>query len=92
MTELNSLFGFFPNLSSIPTILYFHENQFAYPLTDNVRMSVEPKLVQFYSALSATRLVFNSEFNRQTFMSGLKDLLVKLPDKLSVSLKDVMFL
>ena len=32
MTDLSSLRGMCPALSSVPTIVYFHENQFAYPL------------------------------------------------------------
>ena len=86
MTDLNSLFGFYPHLSSNPSILYFHENQFAYPTTDNARDNVEPKLVQFYSALTSTKVVFNSEYNRQSFLNGVKKLITKLPDDLPISL------
>ncbi|MDC0414664.1 DUF3524 domain-containing protein, partial [Gammaproteobacteria bacterium] len=31
MVDLASLRGFVPSLSKIPTLLYFHENQFVYP-------------------------------------------------------------
>lgn len=80
MTDLNGLYGFIPNLQSIPSILYFHENQFAYPLTTEARENIEPKLVPVYAALCADKLCFNSQYNYQTFFQGLRDLMARLPD------------
>lgn len=106
MVDLATLRGLVPNLSRVPTLLYFHENQFAYPLSENPSGSknsdpktetksrtelkagqrnaghknVEPQMVQIYSALAADSLCFNSDFNRQTFLTGVSDLLKKLPD------------
>ena len=34
MTDLFSLRGFIPSLGNIPTLVYFHENQFDYPATE----------------------------------------------------------
>ena len=31
MTDLSALRGFVPSLANTPTLVYFHENQFAYP-------------------------------------------------------------
>lgn len=80
MVDLSSLRGFIPNLGQIPTLVYFHENQFAYPASDQQHKSVEPQMVNLYTALCADRLVFNSQFNRQSFFRGVGDLLKKLPD------------
>jgi glycosyltransferase involved in cell wall biosynthesis len=80
MTDLSSLRGLVPHLASIPTLLYFHENQFAYPLGDQARQQVEPQIVSLYAALAADHLCFNSAYNRNTFLSGLALLLDKLPD------------
>ncbi len=102
MVDLATLRGLVPNLSRVPTLLYFHENQFAYPLSENSsgtkksvsknaskenpalktagHNNVEPQMVQIYSALAADSLCFNSDFNRETFLSGVSDLLKKLPD------------
>ncbi|KZZ46921.1 hypothetical protein A3759_06150 [Thalassolituus sp. HI0120] len=81
MVDLSSLRGFVPELAAIPTIVYFHENQFAYPLGENVKQkSVEPQMVNLYTALCADQLVFNSDYNRNSFLTGVSDLLRKLPD------------
>ncbi|MDD9890420.1 MAG: DUF3524 domain-containing protein [Gammaproteobacteria bacterium] len=80
MVDLSSLRGFVPQLTQIPNIVYFHENQFAYPLSERGRDNVEPLLVPIYSALCADKIVFNSEFNRCTFIEGTRSLFDKLPD------------
>jgi glycosyltransferase involved in cell wall biosynthesis len=92
MTDLSSLRGMCPSLCAIPTIIYFHENQFAYPdntsLADNrsaslerlVERQVERQITSIYTAISADLLLFNSCFNRDTFLQGAAELLAKLPD------------
>ncbi len=82
MVDLASLRSLVPALCSIPTIVYFHENQFAYPennLTQST-FNVEPLLVPIYSALSADSVLFNSEFNRMTFLEGVRSLSQKFPE------------
>lgn len=80
MVDLSSLRGFVPKLATIPTIVYFHENQFAYPVSSHQSHQVEAQMITLYSALCADQLVFNSAFNKQTFITGVKELLSKLPD------------
>lgn len=84
MVDLSALCGLVPALASRPSVVYFHENQFAFPLSDDFdtysKQSIEPQLVNLYSAMSAHRVAFNSQFNRDTFMQGVKILLNKLPD------------
>jgi len=82
MVDLNGLRGFVPQLGSIPTIVYFHENQFAYPLSDAMQAErfLEPKIVNLYSALSADKLVFNSHYNRDSFVDGVTSFLNNMPD------------
>ena len=87
MVDLSSLRGFIPRIAQLPTLLYFHENQFVYPLSSKQRNNnVEPQLVPLYSALCADAIVFNSTYNRSTFLQGAKELLKKLPDQLSPEL------
>ena len=87
MVDLASLRGFIPRVAHLPTLLYFHENQFVYPLSSKQRNNnVEPQLVPLYSALCADAIVFNSNYNRSTFLQGAKELLKKLPDQLSPEL------
>lgn len=81
MVDLSSLRGFLPQLANIPTIVYFHENQFAYPLSSEVqKRAVEPQIVNMYTALCADKILFNSAYNRDSFLSGVAELLKKLPD------------
>ncbi len=77
--NLTELIGLAPSLASVPRVLYFHENQFAYPERDGP-FDAEFGFAQMVSAKSATRLVFNSEWNRSSFFDGATALLSRLPD------------
>ncbi|WP_041523367.1 tRNA-queuosine alpha-mannosyltransferase domain-containing protein [Gilvimarinus agarilyticus] len=90
MVDLSSLRGMVPELAQLPTALYFHENQFAYPKSDRAHASVEPQIVTLYSALCADQLVFNTAFNCDSFFSGTEQLLRRLPDLVPSGLVDVM--
>ena len=79
MTDLATLRGLVPALAAMPAVLYFHENQFAYPQGAGERR-LEPMMVSLYGALAADSLVFNSTYNRDTFLSGVRDLLRRMPD------------
>lgn len=80
MTDLATLRGLVPRLACVPTVLYFHENQFAYPASSHQHPGVEPQMVSLYAALAADCLLFNSRYNMTTFMAGVDELLHKLPD------------
>lgn len=80
MVDLSCLRGLVPALSRIPTLVYFHENQFAYPQRKQQRANVEPQLINLYTALCADRVAFNSDYNRLTFLQGVESLLSRLPD------------
>lgn len=81
MVDLTGLKGLVPALANIPTLVYFHENQFAYPESAHAVKSVEPQILNLYNALAADRIVFNSAFNRDTLLQGARKLLHKLPDQ-----------
>ncbi|ANG63517.1 glycosyl transferase family 1 [Marinobacterium aestuarii] len=81
MTDLSALRGLVPALSRVPTLVYFHENQFAYPESERAFKAVEPKILNIYTALAAERVLFNSAYNRDTFLAGAAALLKKLPDQ-----------
>ena len=65
-----------------PVLLYFHENQLAYPLssTDNKNWDRRYVWINFTSALAADRIWFNSEYNRTSFLKGLPEFMHPLPD------------
>ncbi len=80
MVDLATLKGINPRLAGVPTIYYFHENQFAYPQGKNQLKALEPKMVQLYGALAADRVLFNSGYNRESFLEGVRRLLDRMPD------------
>lgn len=80
MVDLATLRGLIPSLANTPSLIYFHENQFEYPQSNKQNKSIEPQMVNLYSALAAEQLVFNSEFNRTSFFKGCDELMEKLPD------------
>lgn len=90
MTDLSALRGFVPALARLPTAVYCHENQFAYPVNPDPRAPrpnpVEPQMLSLYTALCADRLIFNSAYNRETFLQGVAELLCKLPDHVPTGL------
>ncbi|KEA62665.1 glycosyl transferase, group 1 [Marinobacterium lacunae] len=88
MVDLTSLRGFIPSLASTPTLVYFHENQFAYPESGREYRSVEPLILNLYNALCGDRVLFNSAYNRDTLLEGAERLLRKLPDQVPPGLID----
>jgi len=80
MTDIATLKGLHSGLQDVPTMLYFHENQFAYPDSHDATHLVDRQLTSLYSSLAADRLVFNSDYNRQTFLMGVDDLIKRFPD------------
>ncbi|MDQ2077175.1 DUF3524 domain-containing protein [Marinimicrobium sp. ABcell2] len=90
MVDLSTLRGLVPQLASLPTAVYFHENQFAYPPSARQGDSVGPQVLNLYTALCANRVVFNSEFNRSTFLDGVDELLRRLPDHVPANVANLL--
>lgn len=89
MVDFATLIGLYPHLGKSNKIIYFHENQFEYPLSDNKGHSnVESMMVNLYGALAADKVVFNSKYNRSSFLDGAKHLLKKINDHSPLSIID----
>jgi len=80
MTDLAELKGLVPALAQIPTIVYFHENQFAYPEQRGRIGYQNYKLTNLYTALAAGKILFNSAYNMRTMLDGAQRLLSAMPD------------
>jgi len=80
MVDLASLRSFHPHLTQTPCVLYMHENQFAFPVSKKQSSSAEPQMVNLYSAISADKVVFNSAWNRDSFLEGAWTFLDQMPD------------
>ncbi|MDQ7730048.1 DUF3524 domain-containing protein [Halomonas sp. SpR8] len=82
MVDLATLVGLFPHLGQARKIVYFHENQFAYPESSDQMPHSEAKMVNLYTALAANSVVFNSAYNRDSFIDGARAFLKKMPENL----------
>lgn len=78
--DLATLQSIYPSLRSCTSVLYFHENQFAYPAGRASQHTVDWQMTSLYSALRADFLVFNSGYNKHSFLEGVSRLLKKMPD------------
>ena len=90
MVDLATLRGLVPRLAALPTILYFHENQFEYPQSQQQHNLLEAQMVSLYSALAADKIVFNSAYNKNSFLDGCEALLGRLPDKVPAGIVSLL--
>ncbi len=67
-------------LQNIPVLTYFHENQFAYPVQVDDERDYHFSVTNFTTALVSSRLAFNSIYNLETFLKGIRELIKKCPD------------
>jgi glycosyltransferase involved in cell wall biosynthesis len=67
-------------IGRLPAILYFHENQFAYPSRRTDPRDLHFAFTNFVSCLAADEIWFNSAFNRDTFFQGLEQACRYWPD------------
>ncbi len=83
LLNLAELLALRSRLQSACKIVYFHENQFAYPsrteVTDSDRQIMYNNIT---TALAADALLFNSQYNKDTFMTGSQIFMNKLPVEL----------
>ncbi|ABC28466.1 Glycosyltransferase [Hahella chejuensis KCTC 2396] len=86
MADVATLRGVYPNLARVPLLVYFHENQLAYPCSGAQHDSIDPAMVNIYAALAADSVVFNTTFNQASFLAGLESLIARLPDAVDAEL------
>ncbi|PKQ29977.1 MAG: DUF3524 domain-containing protein [Actinobacteria bacterium HGW-Actinobacteria-10] len=67
-------------LAGVPSILYFHENQFAYPNRHVADWDYQFPLTNVTSALTASTCVFNSHYTRRTFVGEIDAFMREFPD------------
>lgn len=71
---------------NIKIITYFHENQLVYPWSENdkgpeKRKDLHYGFINFTSALASDKAVFNSKFNKDSFLDALESFLKSFPDE-----------
>lgn len=83
LVDLATLVGLYPHLGRARRVVYFHENQFAYPLGRDQKPRTEPLMVNLYSTLAADHVLFNSQWNRDSFFEGVAAFLKKMPERVA---------
>ena len=64
----------------IPVILYMHENQLTYPWRPGEKPDLTYAMINWLSQLCARRVLFNTDFHRQSWFAELPNLLKHFPD------------
>lgn len=64
----------------VPVFLYMHENQLTYPPRPDEKPDLTYAVINWLSQLAARRVIFNSEYHRQSWFGGLPNLLKHFPD------------
>lgn len=67
-------------IMDLPTIVYFHENQWSYPVSPHARTDNHFGYTNLLSALAADACWFNSEFHRNDFLNHCNSFVSRMPD------------
>jgi len=63
-----------------PALVYFHENQFTYPLAPGEPMDYQFGFTDITTALAADRVIFNSRTHRDAFFKALPNFIKMMPE------------
>ena len=69
-----------PEVRSLPSVAYFHENQLTYPVQHEKEYDYHFAFSNMNTALAAQAVWFNSEFHRDSFLTALDAFLRRMPD------------
>ena len=81
MVNLPALLGLARlELTGVPVVLYCHENQLTYPLQPGEKRDLAYPMINWLSMLAADRVLFNSQFHRDSWFGALPNMLKHFPD------------
>lgn len=69
------------SLGDVPVVLYMHENQLTFPLSEHDRVDLTYPMINWTSMVAADRVVFNSSYHRDEWFDALPGLLARFPDE-----------
>jgi glycosyltransferase involved in cell wall biosynthesis len=69
-----------PSLRSLPSVVYFHENQLTYPVRVEKEHDLHFAMTNFSTAVASDTIWFNSAFHRDSFLEALPAFFKRMPD------------
>jgi glycosyltransferase involved in cell wall biosynthesis len=73
-----------PRITTTPTAIYFHENQWTYPVSPNSRSDSHFGYTNLVSAFAADACWFNSSFHLDDFLTSSSAFVDRMPDSKAV--------
>ena len=89
------VFESFAHIDDIPIISFFHENQLTYPWSTQDRDKEKNRdhhygFINYTTALRSNKILFNSEFHKDSFINALRKFLKQFPDHNELSNVDII--